>query len=527
MAHTREELRRFQDGETRMVFARRRDNPQAILWMEDGKAREMREMTRSELMCIVEGCESPDLKTVARSKAREGFSHLSGGGHAGMGIHHMQSQLIVERWVRHRYPETLEVQAEYTTEDRARRADIMVTSKGTGRRVAIEIQYAGLSVEDWRLRHDSYKSMEIGDTWIFGHAGAQFCPVRGSVHGEVRLNPTHEAVIACGSVPLWLNPVTAEVAWAVDPYDGQKLARGGEAILCIRPLAEFTLALDGLHHRELDAVRKRSADIWAQEQREKEERARQHAIQAQEIERRRAAQEAQARATKERHERIAARSAASRAQWIVDGGQERARGEFDGFWPQWLSFANGLTLHVPDEQWQSRLYLKLIRKAPTGKRIPLESLVSEFIAEFGAGECLTSEITDVLREWVRNLVRHQILGMKTVRGRKHTDYAVWVLAPKNAERRQQVFQEAESGGRTDAQRGAMSGRTSDHSPSMRVAHVTMPEPLVCQKCGKKLDDALREQGVHIGCETGWRAGQSLGRLANNFLAGIRYQTHEE
>ena len=325
MAHTREELRRFQDGETRLGFARRRDNPLAMLWMEDGKAREMREMTRSELMCIVEGCESPDLKTVARSKARDGFSHLSGGGHAGMGIHHLQSQLIVERWVRHRYPETLEVQAEYTTEDRSRRADIMVTSKGTGRRVAIEIQYAGLSVEDWRLRHGSYESMEIGDAWIFGHAGAQLCPVRGSVHGEVRLNPTHEAVSACGSVPLWLNPVTAEVAWAVDPYDGNKLAREGEAILCIRPLAEFTLALDGLHHRDLDAVRKRSAAIWAQEQREKDEQARQHALQALEIERRRAAQEAQARATKERHERIAARSAASRAQWIVDGGQERAR----------------------------------------------------------------------------------------------------------------------------------------------------------------------------------------------------------
>ncbi|MGK0742677.1 hypothetical protein ACSHWG_12460 [Leucobacter sp. Z1108] len=103
MAHAAEELSRFQDGETRLVYARRRDNPGETEFMPEGTAREVRERTKRELMCILDGCLSPDLTTVSRSKARDGFSHLSGGGHAslGMGIQRLQAQhasLSVTAW---------------------------------------------------------------------------------------------------------------------------------------------------------------------------------------------------------------------------------------------------------------------------------------------------------------------------------------------------------------------------------------------------------------------------------------------
>lgn len=278
MAHNADELRRFQDGETRLVYARRRDNHEVIEFMPDGDAVEMRDRTRRDLMCIVDGCTSPGLKTVSRANARDGFSHLSGGGHTnmGMGMHHLQAQLALEQWVKAHNP-ALHVELEHTTEDGARRADLMATSPETGKQVALEVQYAALSIASWRERRDSYRAPErdIRDFWIFGHTGAQFTVARGTDRERVKLNALQEAVVATGDVPLWLNPAEGKIAWAVRSHTHKELACEGTGTLVIRPLEEFTLSRSGLRHPELDEIRRNTAQVLEQERAEAEDRERQ------------------------------------------------------------------------------------------------------------------------------------------------------------------------------------------------------------------------------------------------------------
>ena len=230
--------------------------------MPDGAAEGMREETRHNLICIVDGCDSPRLKAVSRSKARDGFSHIAGGGHSGTTIHRLQSQLLIERWLHHRYGDHLTSQRNTTAAQRKKQGDVTVTSVSSGKQVALTIQYAALTPDQWGARQAAYTAGALEGVWIFGHVGAQLRPASRHRNGIIQLTELQEHVLTRGLIPLWLNPMTAHVAWATSITQPHLLARQGKGSLSIRPLDECTLRPDGIHHPDLDRVYEVSLEQW-------------------------------------------------------------------------------------------------------------------------------------------------------------------------------------------------------------------------------------------------------------------------
>jgi hypothetical protein len=254
--HSYKELTDFQDGEVRLIFARHRETGELVL-LEEDTAAEQRGFTKASLRCPITDCPDPDLTTVSRQGRRDGYRHLSGGGHAPEGIFHIQGCEMIARWLRGKYPEpTFTVQKEERSNAAGeRRADVMVTHAKSGEKIAFEIQYASLSPSKWRERHDSYAKQGIQDVWLFGHFGAHLYVDRHHAD-QVRLNPTHEAVVASGAPLLWINPFTEQLGTAVSNGHGAAgvtahatsdiPTTSGSGRMILSPMDDFRLAASGL-----------------------------------------------------------------------------------------------------------------------------------------------------------------------------------------------------------------------------------------------------------------------------------------
>ena len=79
-----------------------------------------------------------------------------------------------------------------------------------GARVAVEIQYAQLGVEEWCQRNADYLASDVTPVWLFGHHGAQMrtCSLSGG-QVLVRLSTLHQHLLNQGVEPLWMNPIDA------------------------------------------------------------------------------------------------------------------------------------------------------------------------------------------------------------------------------------------------------------------------------------------------------------------------------
>lgn len=213
--HTRDDLAAFQNGETRLVYARHRDRPDDPLFhLADGTAAQLRDFTRDHLECFLPTCTDRRLKAVSRAHARDGFSHLPGAGqHSPESLFHHQGKAAIARWARAHLPDVT-VTVEHATADRARRADVMLTWPN-GAQLAVEVQYSPLTVAEWRRRHESYLAAGITPLWLFGHTRHQLhiaSARRGDIGPQVRLNAVQKALLAAGTAPLWLNPITGQIA---------------------------------------------------------------------------------------------------------------------------------------------------------------------------------------------------------------------------------------------------------------------------------------------------------------------------
>lgn len=274
--------RSFLDRESqRFIAAAWRDDPDRPFYvLRDGDADRDRELAQTLLRCVVSDCPSPAITTVARKHSRQGFRHNRAGNHSPEGFHHLQGKAVIADWLR-RMPGELKVELEQSVDTqrrrRARVADVMATDPRTGHRTAFEVQYASISVDEWRERTNEYVAEGIGVVWIFGHVGVHMRARRGDDWRgtTLQVGAVHAAASARQGLPaLWLNPAAGLLAVATTHLDELLVHReAGRAQLTAFPLDEVTLAEGRLVSNRFAAManREREAAEQAEAARRREE----------------------------------------------------------------------------------------------------------------------------------------------------------------------------------------------------------------------------------------------------------------
>ena len=248
--HARDQLRTFMGaGDPLLIMAAYKDQARRgeLFVVEDGQAKNLYEFTRNELRCFFEDCPQPGLKAVSRQKARDGFSHLSGGQkHAPESINHEQGKIAIAEWLRRHYP-AAETDVEVPIDnERSRVADVL-TIGTRGGKIAFEIQYAALSFAEWQERHQDYQQRGIVDVWLFGHEGDQFRRSRNSEGGDILLNLIQLSLAQQEQPVFWINPELQQIAVAYSLVDGLAVApRHRTASLRVLSIDRFELRPDGL-----------------------------------------------------------------------------------------------------------------------------------------------------------------------------------------------------------------------------------------------------------------------------------------
>jgi hypothetical protein len=203
------DLDAFRSRADRFLFAL--DADERLVYLRQGQAAQMRIQARERLRCPEPDCSSPEITTVSRSPGgrRDGFRHLvrPDVAHAPESALHRQGKALVARWAA-AHPEVAEVQLEARIGDGERVADVMLTSR-KGNRLAVEVQYAGVSLAAWRDRSASYARLGIEVVWLWGHIGAH-SPLAGRWR-DIALD-----LVRAGRPVLWINPSEECIAWAWD-----------------------------------------------------------------------------------------------------------------------------------------------------------------------------------------------------------------------------------------------------------------------------------------------------------------------
>lgn len=297
--HSPQRIALFTEGEPRFITAAFRDPSRSgeLFLMPDGDAARLREFTRKQLRCLIPECPAPEVVAVARSNRRDGFRHKAGGGgHAPESVHHRQGKAVVAEWLRRLLGDAaVSVEAASDTQ-RSRIADVMATFPD-GRRVAFEVQYAPLSVEEWRTRHESYRAQGIVDVWLWGHTRLR--KSRSTYDPPFRLDDVQDAVRDAGLPVHWLNPETGELATAVtvsQHSDATIFIEGRYGDVALEPLTACGVSPVGIESSGLRELSARTSTWHAELER------RRIKVEQREVERQRA-----------RAERIAA-DAARRAE---------------------------------------------------------------------------------------------------------------------------------------------------------------------------------------------------------------------
>jgi hypothetical protein len=401
-------------SDPRVVYAREIATD-VVVHMPDGAAEQFRDRARTgELVCVVPGCSSPRLKAMNRGARRDGFAHHHAvDKHAPMGVHHLQAQLMLARWLRANYPDA-EVDLEVTTEDGRRRADVMLISP-SGRRAAFEVQYAALTPRQWQARHDDYVRDGILDIWLWGHVPPHLRRVRGADE-IVAPTPVMQTLAELGHPVLWINPdaeqlgVALRQVWSSEAGHYLSLQVADRAELRVLPLDEFRLdgAL-GFTGRFVDQVRR--AEQIA------------HTLEAA------AAAREQKRILDEAEgasnvigflKRIAAKAAARLEPWREQPERAAVLAAYGGTWPAFLDVqvdayserAGGrIQIQMPwePEHWEGLLYTRFIHGKPTGTRVTLKAMAQTL-------EAADSDVRyarEAVQSWSRELVAHRVLRRET------------------------------------------------------------------------------------------------------------------
>lgn len=254
--HSPKEIAAFLgDGETRLIAAAYCDPALSkdLYILEDGTAREIRGWARINLRCPFPDCPQPQFKTVARApRRRDGFSHLSGAHkHAPESINHIQGKAVIAAWLTKLLGSDA-VKVEIATDtQRSRVADVMAVLP-SGQRVAFEIQYAALSVQQWVARHESYRAQGIIDVWLWGHTrlGSPRHRPNGRDGSDVTrfTVPDVQVQVRDSGLPvLFLNPERGAIAVAVNPWENDwTFVFERETELAVNQLGDYNVDGSGL-----------------------------------------------------------------------------------------------------------------------------------------------------------------------------------------------------------------------------------------------------------------------------------------
>lgn len=215
-------LAEFQSGEERFVWGLdKRD--QTMFFLPEDTGNDYREHVRANVICPVPGCEAA-LTTVHSTVKRDHLRHDKGaGGHGLESLFHAQGCALIHSWLTNRYPRSTVIREQYISPAGERRADVLITGP-TGKQIAFEVQYSPLTADHWRARHDSYRSQEITDVWLFGHTEKQ---LKLSGLGLLHASPALTAVAETGSPVFFINPSTEQIAVAVQMAERYSAQRDG------------------------------------------------------------------------------------------------------------------------------------------------------------------------------------------------------------------------------------------------------------------------------------------------------------
>jgi hypothetical protein len=170
--------------------------------------------TRQSFRCPVSECSSSLSAVFREPRARNGFRHPMGVvEHAAPeDLWHGWAQGEIRAWAERKYGSTVKAEIERPTRDGRRRLDVLLTSRHSGERVAVEVQYAAMTSTEWRQRqadHDADGILAV--SWLLGHARTNF----NMREGRLRRNQLARTMVEHGTVPMWINPTTRQVltAW--------------------------------------------------------------------------------------------------------------------------------------------------------------------------------------------------------------------------------------------------------------------------------------------------------------------------
>lgn len=195
--------------------------------MREGEAERLRADCRAgDLICPVPDCADPRYTTVGGSK-RDHFRHLNlaNGVHSPETYHHFLAKQVVGDWARRTHPD-----AEVFVDERQVRGadgrfqvpDVLV-SFPDGRRFAFEVQYAPLTIDEWRRRHLGYRAGGIVDVWLWGHERRYLRPSKHHTD-RIELGPVPFAAQRAGVPLYWINPDEGLIGTARDVSDPWTIA---------------------------------------------------------------------------------------------------------------------------------------------------------------------------------------------------------------------------------------------------------------------------------------------------------------
>ena len=153
---------------------------------------------------------------------------------------------MLAAWLREKYPRSEVLVERDCATSHTRVPDVQIVGPG-GQRVAFDIEYAALTVEEFATRTAFYAAEGVPVVWLWGHTGKHLRKGRPEyIEGAFKLNAVQEKARSLGMQLLWLNPALSKIGIAATTarYAAQEFRVQGDR-------GQFDLEIDELDELEV------------------------------------------------------------------------------------------------------------------------------------------------------------------------------------------------------------------------------------------------------------------------------------